>query len=355
MSSPSIVKPVTVLPSMIDFPFLESRWLDDASSPGCACRCRRPAGRRGEPRPGAGEIASGAWGQVRLGDTGVGLGTFDARGVLSDLVRVKALPHFNRGYGNDSGPNGPSSSGIRRGGAERTFAFAVRKRTGDILQWTPPIRSETEDEGCRIVIGRDGQERGTPSAVGIRVHRERVGRELEVHHERLEVDPRVGPLTAGRRRRRADRAGAAWPSTRWPARPCPSPRTAGPPARPPRAAGTDRAWRSSPDVPSSLRSRAQSAARPRCSGPDPEAPRPAGSWHRSAPSHRAPPDHGSPGIRATAAQPRTLCSGRGGCGRGRRVRRPARGCRAWRSGGGRPKRRGAAARRRPSGRATRRR
>ena len=135
--------------------------------------------------------------------------------------------------------NGPSSSGICRGGAECAFAFAVRRRTGDFFQWTPP------------------------SAVGIRVHRERLGRELEVHHEGLEVDPRVGPFTAGRRRRRAGQASPAWPSTWRPARPCPSPRTAGPPARPPRATGTDRARRFSPGVPSTLRSRARSAARPR--------------------------------------------------------------------------------------------
>ena len=51
-------------------------------------------------------------------------------------------------------------------------------------------KSETEAEGCRIIIGRDGLEGGTPSAVGIRVPRERLGRELEVHHESLEVDPR---------------------------------------------------------------------------------------------------------------------------------------------------------------------
>jgi len=43
-------------------------------------------------------------------------------------VFVKDLPHFNRGWGNDSRPERPSSSGIFRGGDTCGFAFAVESR-----------------------------------------------------------------------------------------------------------------------------------------------------------------------------------------------------------------------------------
>jgi hypothetical protein len=48
--------------------------------------------------------------------------------------------HFNRGYGNNSRSDGPSSSGIRRGGDECSFAF------------DDPARSEVE---ARIVVELD--------------------------------------------------------------------------------------------------------------------------------------------------------------------------------------------------------
>jgi hypothetical protein len=47
-------------------------------------------------------------------------------------VFVNTLPHFNRGYGNDTRPDGPSSPRIRHAGAEYAFAFAVGRHTGDI-------------------------------------------------------------------------------------------------------------------------------------------------------------------------------------------------------------------------------
>src|SRR5262249_23556728 len=75
-------------------------------------------------------------------------------GPLDRGVFVKAHPYFNRGHGDDSRPNGSSTSRLRHGGAEGAFAFAVGGCTGDILPSTLPTRSETESEGCRIVIGR---------------------------------------------------------------------------------------------------------------------------------------------------------------------------------------------------------
>src|SRR5262249_13088819 len=55
-------------------------------------------------------------------------------GPLDRGVFVNALPHFNRGYGNDTRPNGPSSPRIRHAGAECAFAFAVGRHTGGILK-----------------------------------------------------------------------------------------------------------------------------------------------------------------------------------------------------------------------------
>ena len=56
------------------------------------------------------------------------------------------------------------------------------KTHGGILQSTPPTRSETEDEGCRIVIGRDGLEGGVVSfsrAAFYEVNKERKGEGVE--------------------------------------------------------------------------------------------------------------------------------------------------------------------------------
>src|SRR4051794_2734472 len=47
--------------------------------------------------------------------------------------------------------------------------------------------SENDNEIGRIVLPEGGPQGGTPSAVGTRVPRERVGREGELHQERLEV------------------------------------------------------------------------------------------------------------------------------------------------------------------------
>ena len=53
---------------------------------------------------------------------------------------------------------------------------------GGILQSTPPTKSETEDEGCRIGIGRDGLEGGVVSfsrAAFYEVNKERKGEGVE--------------------------------------------------------------------------------------------------------------------------------------------------------------------------------
>src|SRR5262245_56673108 len=77
--------------------------------------------------------------------------------------------------------------------------LAFVRRTRDILNWTPPTMSETEKERRRILFGEGPTQAGTPSAVGIRVRRERVRQEPEVHHERLEVGARAGGSKSGSR------------------------------------------------------------------------------------------------------------------------------------------------------------
>jgi hypothetical protein len=101
-------------------------------------------------------------------------------GPLDRGVSVKALPHFNRGSGRDSRPNGPSTSGIRHAGAECASAIAVGRRTWDIPNWTRHTLSETESEVGLIISGEGGPLGGKPSAVGIRALRERVGRHGQV-------------------------------------------------------------------------------------------------------------------------------------------------------------------------------
>jgi hypothetical protein len=52
-------------------------------------------------------------------------------GPLDRGVFVKPLPHFNGGLGDDSRPNGPSPSGIGRGGSQVPYAFAGGRRGSD--------------------------------------------------------------------------------------------------------------------------------------------------------------------------------------------------------------------------------
>ena len=137
-------------------------------------------------------------------------------------------------------PNGPSSSGIRRGGAQRTFAFAVRKRTGDIL--LSDTAHQVRDRRRRLPdCHRPGWAGGrNVLSVGIRLHRERVGRELEFHMNawksiRASARSRPGEDGGGQ----VAQAQLGLPASVGLLGLVPTPRTAGPPARPPRR-GRDR-------------------------------------------------------------------------------------------------------------------
>src|SRR5262245_34145838 len=60
-----------------------------------------------------------------------------------------------------------------------------------------PNMSEIENESRRIVLGEGRPQGGAPSTVCISALRERVGRELKVHRQRLEVGPGAERVEVG--------------------------------------------------------------------------------------------------------------------------------------------------------------
>src|SRR5262245_17482672 len=85
-------------------------------------------------------------------------------GPLGRGVFVKALPHFNRGSGNDSRPSGPSS---RESLTEATSAcLPPPSEDGLGTSSMDPTPTMSENEVGRIVIGESGPQGGTPYLPG---------------------------------------------------------------------------------------------------------------------------------------------------------------------------------------------
>ncbi len=75
-------------------------------------------------------------------------------------------------------------------------SFRLRLRGIDILERASLTMPCTENE-ARFVSSEGGWLVGTPSAVGLRVFRDRIGREQKVCHQRLEVGPRAERVEVG--------------------------------------------------------------------------------------------------------------------------------------------------------------